>query len=158
MAQGTVANSTPHWPKCGASAVILKGRDVLLIVRGKGAYAGMWSLPGGHIEPGEAARDAALREVREETCIEAEITRVLDVHDVIIHGPDGVLTTHYVLAVYQGRWLSGEPCAASDSRDARFVAVDQLDGVDLTKGTRGLIARAVEIAADDDDDHQSRRG
>lgn len=147
MPQGPAATTSQHWPKCGASAVILKGGHVLLIVRGKGAYAGKWSLPGGHVEPGEPARAAALREVREETCIEAEITGPLDVHDVIIHAPDGTLATHYVLAVYVGRWLAGEPRAATDSRDARFVPVDELDGIDLTEGTRGLIARAVALAA-----------
>ncbi len=147
MPQGTATPQPQHWPKCGASAVILKGREVLLIVRGKGAYAGMWSLPGGHIEPGEPAREAALREVKEETCIEAEITGTLDVHDVIVHAPDGTLAVHYVLAVYVGRWLSGEPRAASDSRDARFVALDQLDSLDLTEGTRRLIDRALPRAA-----------
>ena len=59
------------WPRCAASAAVLRGREVLLVERAKGALAGYWSLPGGHIEPGETARSAALREVREETGVEA---------------------------------------------------------------------------------------
>src|SRR5215470_13732542 len=61
------------WPRCGASAAVFRGEAVLLIVRAKGALKGLWSLPGGHIEPGETARAAALREVREETAVEADI-------------------------------------------------------------------------------------
>ena len=56
--------SDPVFPRGAASAAIFRGDDVLLIQRGKGALKGCWSLPGGHIEPGEPARDAALREVR----------------------------------------------------------------------------------------------
>ena len=51
------------WPRCGASAAIFRGAEVLLVQRGKGALSGLWSLPGGHIEPGERTQDAALREV-----------------------------------------------------------------------------------------------
>jgi 8-oxo-dGTP diphosphatase len=52
------------WPRCGASAAIFRNDEVLLIERAKGALKGRWSLPGGHVEPGETAKAAALREVR----------------------------------------------------------------------------------------------
>jgi ADP-ribose pyrophosphatase YjhB (NUDIX family) len=42
----------------------------LLLIRDK---QGRWTLPKGHLEPGESAEHAALREVREETGIEAEL-------------------------------------------------------------------------------------
>ena len=116
----SVPIATSPWPRCGASAAIFQGDDVLLVQRSKGAFAGLWSFPGGHIEPGETARSAALREVREETGIEAVIAGILDVHDVITRNPAGVLTSHYVLAVYAGRWRAGTVLAASDSRDAGF--------------------------------------
>ena len=41
----------PEWPRCAASAAIFRGSMVLLVQRGKGALKGLWSLPGGHIEP-----------------------------------------------------------------------------------------------------------
>ena len=51
----------PQWPRAAASAAIFRGQEVLLVRRGKGGpLAGLWSLPGGHIEPGEPARAAAL--------------------------------------------------------------------------------------------------
>src|SRR5215470_11352460 len=92
------------WPRCGASAAIFRGREVLLVERGKGALKGRWSLPGGHIEPGERARDAARRELHEETRIEARFAGLLDIHEVLIHSPAGGLLAHYLIAVFFGRW------------------------------------------------------
>jgi 8-oxo-dGTP diphosphatase len=134
--------ASPSWPRCGASAVIFRGDDVLLVERAKGGFAGHWSLPGGHIEPGERAIDAARREVREETGVEAVITGLLDVHDVILRRPDASLAAHYLIAVYHGLWCAGEPVARSDSREARFVTPDAVARLLLTPGLEDLIARA----------------
>ena len=115
--------SNSSWPRCGASAAIFRGTEVLLVERGKGPLRGLWSLPGGHIEPGEAARAAALREVREETGVEAEIAGLLDIHEVLRHDDGGRLTAHYLLVVFFGRWLGGEPAPGDDAAAARFVPV-----------------------------------
>ena len=103
---------------------------------------GVWSLPGGHIEPGERAMAAALREVKEETGIEAELLGLADVHDVLIRNEGGELTGHYVIAVYFGRWLGGEPVAGDESRDARFVPVEELGAFTMTPGAQAIIGRA----------------
>lgn len=137
------ALARPGWPRPGTSAAIFRDGQVLIIKRGKkGAMHGLWSLPGGHIEPGERAQDAALREVREEAQIEAAILGLADVHDVLLRKPDGALVAHYVLAVYYGRWLGGEPIAGGDSQDARFVPLEALDRYEMTPGARPIIARA----------------
>jgi 8-oxo-dGTP diphosphatase len=130
------------WPRCGASAAIFRGEAVLLIVRGKGALKGLWSLPGGHIEPGEAARAAAKREVLEETGVEADIDALVDVHDVIVHAAEGELAAHYVIAVFRGHWRRGEPRAGSDASAARFVPIGDVEGLRLTDGAARLIRRA----------------
>jgi 8-oxo-dGTP diphosphatase len=135
----------PNWPRPAASAAIFRDGLVLLVERGKGALPGTWSLPGGHIEPGERAKDAALREVGEETGIEAEILGLTDVHDVLIKSGEGQLTAHYVLSVYFGRWISGEPVAGSDVVTAQFVRLDDLEGYRLTPGARPIIVRAWEL-------------
>jgi 8-oxo-dGTP pyrophosphatase MutT (NUDIX family) len=59
------ANMT-RTPNAASVALIEKDR-VLLIQRNRTPYFGMWSLPGGRLEPGETAETAAVREVREET-------------------------------------------------------------------------------------------
>lgn len=133
------------WPRCAASAAIFRGKEVLLIERGKGALKGFWSLPGGHIEPGETARAAASRELREETGVEAELAGLVDIHEVIVHAPSGALRAHYLITVFCGRWLSGEPAAGGDAAAARFYPVEEIaipGRLRLTDGAAAIIHRA----------------
>lgn len=137
-----MAPAAQVWPRAAASAIVFQDDRVLLIERGKGALRGYFSLPGGHIEPGERARDAARREVLEETGIAAEIHGLLDVHDVIMRDGTGVLTAHYVIAVHFGRHGSGTALAASDAAWAGYVPVGDIGGLTLTAGAADLIRRA----------------
>jgi ADP-ribose pyrophosphatase YjhB (NUDIX family) len=137
------------WPRCGVSTAIFRGREVLLVERAKGALKGRWSLPGGHIEVGEPARSAALREVREETGVEAEIAGFVDMHEVVLRSSGQALVAHYLLSVFWGRWLAGEPLAASDAASARFVLIEAVDAYPLTDGAGGLIRRAWDLAQAD---------
>jgi 8-oxo-dGTP diphosphatase len=137
--------SPTHWPKCAASIAVLRENTVLLVERSKPPRDGLWSLPGGHIEPGETAAAAALRELAEETGVVAELVGLVDILDVITRDVAGGLTAHYLLAVFCGRWLSGEPIAASDSRSARFVALDGLVDYRMTPGAEGMIRRAAAL-------------
>ncbi len=139
------AGEPSAWPRAAASAAIFRGREVLLIKRGKGALAGLWSLPGGHIEPGETARSAALREVHEETSVEADLVRLVDIHDVILRGTSGALAAHYLIAVFCGWWVAGAPIAGGDAADARFVPLDALDSLDLTDNAAALVRRAWDL-------------
>lgn len=135
------------WPKAAASAVIFRGDSVLLVERGKPPVSGVWSLPGGHIEPGERARDAARREVAEETGVAADLLGLVDVHDVILREGSGDLRAHYLLAVYYGHWLAGEPVAATDCRDARFVPLEKIRTYPLTEGAERVIQTAHRLMA-----------
>jgi 8-oxo-dGTP diphosphatase len=135
---------TSRWPRCGASAAVFRGREVLLIERGKGALQGRWSLPGGHIEPGETASAAALREVAEETGVVAEMAGFVDLHEVILHGPDQRLEAHYLIAVFAAHWRAGEPTPRQDAAAARFVPLGEVASYPLTDGAGSLIAKAWE--------------
>jgi len=136
----------PAWPRCGASAAIFRRGEVLLVERGKGPLRGLWSLPGGHIEAGEPARTAALREIREETGVVANIGGLLDMHEVFRRGATGRLLAHYLLVVFHGRWVSGEPSAAGDAAAARFVPVEAIDRLPMTDAAPDFIRRAWRIA------------
>lgn len=120
--------------------VCLRGDAVLLIRRGTPPRQGEWSLPGGRIEPGERAVDAALRELREETGVEARITGLVDVVDGLF--PEA--GRHYVLIDYAAEWVSGEPAAGDDALEARFVALGQIGTLIDWAETR----RVIRMAAD----------
>ena len=131
-------------PVPAVGVVCLRGDEVLLIRRGTPPRQGEWSLPGGRIEPGERAMDAGLRELREETGVEARITGLLDVVDGVF--PDA--GKHYVLIDYAADWVSGEPVAGDDAMEARFVALDQIEALIDWSETRRIIAMAVHRRAE----------
>jgi 8-oxo-dGTP diphosphatase len=81
-----------------------------------------------------------LREVREETAIEAELHSLIDIHEVILSDGQG-LSAHYLIVVFAGRWLEGDPASGDDVSAARFVPYDALDSYSLTPGGRALIER-----------------
>jgi 8-oxo-dGTP diphosphatase len=128
-------------PVPAVGVVCLRGDEVLLIRRGTPPRLGEWSLPGGRIEPGEAVRDAALRELREETGVEAELADLLDVVDGIFPGEP---PRHYVLIDFAARWISGEPVAGDDAAEAAFHPLAQaVELVDWSE-TKRIIRLAAE--------------
>ena len=57
------------------------------------------------------------------------------------------MVLHYVIATYFGRADDGEPRARDDVRAARFVALDDLEALPLTHGTRFVIEEAWRLLA-----------
>lgn len=106
-------------PLACVGVVCRRGDEVLLVRRGREPLKGKWSIPGGKMEFGETAREAALRELKEETGITARITRLIDVVDSIMEDQ------HYVLIDFEAQWISGEPVAADDAEAAEFVPVEE---------------------------------
>lgn len=128
-----------------ASAVVLRGGDVLLVERGKGAPAGLWSLPGGHVEPGETAYRAALREVREETGLAVAILGYLGAHEVVTTGGRRAGVRYRISVFFALADEGAAPQAGGDARQARFVPTSELAGYTLTEGAAALIARAARL-------------
>lgn len=122
-------------PVPAVGVVCLRDDEVLLIRRGKPPMRGEWSLPGGRIEPGERAIDAALRELREETGVEADIIGLIDVVDGIFAD----VGAHYVLIDYLAIWRAGEPVAGDDAAAARFHALPDLGRLGLWSETMRVI-------------------
>jgi len=133
-------------PVPAVGVVCIRGEEVLLIRRGTPPKLGEWSIPGGRIEPGEAAKDAALRELKEETSVEAELIGLLDVIDAVFQNRSGeLITRHYVLIDYVAKWRSGTPVAGDDAADARFFHQSELDSLELWSETRQIIQKGFAL-------------
>jgi 8-oxo-dGTP diphosphatase len=123
--------------------ICFRGDDVLLVRRGKPPKQGEWSIPGGHIEFGERAQDAALRELKEETDITAALCGLVDVIDGIFPASkEDARPRHYLMCDYAARWISGEPVAGDDAMHAAFIAPARLAALPLWEETRRVIAAA----------------
>jgi ADP-ribose pyrophosphatase YjhB (NUDIX family) len=130
------------YPRAGVSAVVVQGDDVLLVQRGKGAYRGLWSLPGGAIELGETAEAAARRELLEETGLLASKLTLGDVADAILRDSEGAVEAHFTIAVYVTDSVSGSLAAAEDALDARWVGPEARQQLKRTPGLEAVIGRA----------------
>lgn len=116
--------------------ICFRGDDVLLIKRGTAPRKGEWSIPGGRIEAGESERDAALRELFEETAIMAALEDKVATIDAKFED------FKYRLHDYAARWISGEPQFGDDAADARFVPPHELDALGMWPKTREVIETA----------------
>ncbi|MFQ5837323.1 MAG: NUDIX hydrolase [Thermoplasmata archaeon] len=138
----------PERPIAAVGAIIFDEGRVLLVRRKVDPYMGRWSIPGGAIELGERARDAIVREVREECGVEVEPLHVVDVYDNIVED-EGGLRYHYTVIDFLARHLSGRPKPGSDVEKARWVPLSELDRYEMTPLARMAISRALATRRDD---------
>ncbi len=131
-------------PVAGVSMCVIRNGKVLLAKRGNQIGYGLWSFPGGHVEDGEPLRAAALRELKEETGVEAEIIRLMDTIEIIHKDKTGKVEAHFVLSVFLGNWISGEAKAASDVSDVRWINSNNHYDLKMTPGTSDFIQTALK--------------
>lgn len=125
-----------------AAAVLVRDDDRLLLVRRANAPGkGLWSIPGGLIELGEKAVEAAKREVKEETGLDIEIEQLAHISDNIIRDKRGRIAYHYVIVDYLGHVTGGVLKPTTDIDDARWVEQKNLNQYPLTKTLRSILTK-----------------
>jgi len=137
----------PKRPILGVGALIIRGREILLIERGREPLKGQWSLPGGVLEAGELLEAAAHREVQEETGLDVEPVLIVEVFERIMRDSEGRPEYHYVLVDYLCRVRSGEPRPGDDCSAVAWVPREKLPEYRLTEGTLEVIEKTFKLYA-----------
>jgi 8-oxo-dGTP diphosphatase len=120
---------------------------LLLIRRGHAPHAGLWSLPGGRVEPGETLAEAALRELMEEVGVAAEIIGFNAHVEAIRRAADGAVASHFVIASFVGRWRGGEPRPGPEADAVTWADPFDLRDLAVTDGLAPVLRQAAAIAA-----------
>ncbi|APG48424.1 NUDIX hydrolase [Phaeobacter porticola] len=150
MTRKTAAPKSPQRPVLGALAVVChsrQGRDhVILVQRKSPPNAGWWGFPGGHVELGETAMEAAARELQEETGVTATPRHVLTHLDVMLRDDAGVVQRQYLLVAVLCDYVSGQPSADDDALQAEWIAVETLLQGMAGDPDRRLIDQVADVA------------
>lgn len=98
-----------------------------------------WAVPGGAIDLGESVGQAAVRETREESGIECEITGVVGIYSdpkhVILYTSNGEVRQEFSI-VLTGCPLSGQPTPSSESSEVRWVPVSEVRDYTMDRSMR----------------------
>ncbi|MBC3842698.1 NUDIX domain-containing protein [Streptacidiphilus sp. 4-A2] len=126
----------PHAPKpnslvVAASAVVMDEDGRILLQRR--SDNGLWSLPGGGMEMDESLPGTAVREVKEETGLDVEITGLVgtytDPRHVIAYS-DGEVRRQFNVC-FTARVVGGQLAMSDESTELRFVALEDLSALPM---------------------------
>jgi len=134
-----MSRSYPDRPYVGVGIVVFRVDEVLLVERAKPPIRTLWSIPGGAQEIGETVREAATRELMEETGVEADIIGLIDVVDGITRDQESRVQFHYTLVDFAAEWRSGEAVAADDVAAVRWVPLADIETIGLWIETLRII-------------------
>lgn len=118
---------------------------MLLASRTKAPSDGLFSLPGGRVEPGETLREAAVREVMEEVGVAIEITGFADHAEIIEHDASGTPLVHYVVCCFAARWIAGEPQTGPEAGEILWADDAQIAALKTTKNLPLIVKRARDV-------------
>ncbi|NUR85973.1 MAG: NUDIX hydrolase [Nonomuraea sp.] len=105
-------------------AIIVRDDHLLLVRRGHPPGEGLWSIPGGRVEPGETDTEAVERELAEETGL---LVRVGALAGTVVRGD-------YLIRDYLAEVVGGELTPGDDAADARWYPLGELHRLPLTTG------------------------
>ena len=128
-------------PQVGVGAVVLRADCVLLVLRGRPPNAGQWAIPGGRQRLGETLQQAAEREIGEEAGIVIRAREPIYTFEHIERDETDEVRYHYVVVDLAADYISGEPRAGDDAREARWVAWDEMASLPLNAATRAALAQ-----------------
>lgn len=148
----------PDRPFLAASVCVVRDGRVLLAARARPPIEGVFTLPGGLVEPGETLAETALRELREEVGVEAAMIGFVAPVEVIETDEQGRAKHHFVICAHAARWLSGEGAVGEEAREVRWIEPGEIGGLRTTAGLRAIVDAAVALASQPDVSSPDRGG
>ena len=121
------------------------GRPHVAAIRPQGKQAGHWVLPKGNIDPGETAAETALREVREETGIEARLVEKLgDVKYVYTWDGERIfkIVSFFLCRAVRGRLGDIDEAMRVEVAEATWLPLDEAPRLLAHGGERQMAAKA----------------
>jgi 8-oxo-dGTP diphosphatase len=116
-------------PLICVGAIAVDADRLLMVRRANAPGAGEWSIPGGHVEPGELLAEAVVRELQEEPGSEGVCGRLVGFEEFFDDG------SHYVILDFMVSVLEGsEPVAGDDAVEARWVPVADVAELEVVEG------------------------
>jgi 8-oxo-dGTP diphosphatase len=131
-------------PRLAVSVAVVKNGQVLVIRRAKAPFIDHYSLPGGHVEVRETLEAAVLRELKEETGLEARIIGPVDVLE--IHAPDEPVLNSIVLHVFVAYAVTDHITLNAEASDSLWVTPAQLQNYRVTPHLHDIMRRALDMA------------
>jgi ADP-ribose pyrophosphatase YjhB (NUDIX family) len=131
----------PEAPKANSIVVavtvfVLDERDRVLLIRR--TDNGLWAIPGGAQDVGEYLSETAVRETREESGIEVEVTGVVGIYsnpNHVMAYTDGEVRQQFSIC-FRGAYLGGEPTPSDESSQVRWVPRVELDDLPIHPSMR----------------------
>jgi len=134
----------PARPYIAVSAAVFRNGRVLIVRRVQPSAAGLYTLPGGVVELGEALTEAAVREVREETGLEIEPLVLVGYRQVIARDANGRVERHFVILPFAARWLAGEVTLNDELAEGSWLRPSELSNLATTEGLAEIVGTAWE--------------
>lgn len=110
-------------PKVVAGTLFTIGGKIALLRRGVEPSLGKWVFPGGYVDRGESVADAAVRETREESCLDVRLRATLGVYSYT-GSPN-------VIVVYAAEVTGGVLTAGDESVEAKTFPVGEIPWAEL---------------------------
>jgi ADP-ribose pyrophosphatase YjhB (NUDIX family) len=128
-----------------ANVAVTNDAGELLLIRR--TDNGNWALPGGAVDIGESLAQAGVRETREETGVDCEITGLSGIYTdpghVMLYTSNGEVRQEFSV-VLEARAVGGQPTPSSETSEVRWVALECLDRYQMDRSMRFRVRHFAE--------------